>query len=197
MVENYSGNGNIAVIDVAESLSTKTSNLRHPSLETEFQRYLEERAYLPDSENLLHQIMPHLKTLGFQVPLYCPEKILTRNSVKPLTFGDGRKSALIGKIDVIFRHKSKTYVGEIKDYNPMADSFWYATKALAYCEYYKWQVDNKRFYPAVIIPKGSVRLEHQLVANRLGIKIFLFKRENCKFYMKPLDSRPHWKQEPF
>lgn len=198
MEESYSGNANTVVIPVEQEISTNGSKKKPPSLETQLQHYLEDRAYQPNSEKLLHEVMPHLKILGFQIPLYCPERILTRNSTQKLTFADGRTTAVIGKIDVLFQHKSRVYVGEIKDYNPMADSFWYASKALAYCEYYKWQTDKKGYHPAVIIPKESIRLEHQIVAGKLGIRIFLFKKDiNGKFLMKAVDNRPHWKQEPF
>lgn len=159
------------------------------SLETEFQSYL--RRCATDNPEKLFHVMKHMRIEGLEVPLYSPMSLITRE-VDPLNKKSRRQS--IGRIDIIFRYKHTTYVGEIKDYDPIRESFWYATKALAYCEYLKWQTDNHSYKPAVIIPSKSLRLEHQIVAGRLDIHIFIFDKSEDGFTMRMMDDRPYWQQ---
>lgn len=159
------------------------------SLETEFQRFL--RDCIENDPKRLNSVLRHLHIEGLEIPLSEPMSLITRE-VDP--FSKSRSSKNIGRIDIVFRYRKFTYVGEIKDYDPIQNSFWYATKALAYCEYLKWQSDNSKYKPAVIVPKGSIRLEHQIVANRLGIAIFLFEKVIGGFTMRLIDDRPYWQQ---
>lgn len=193
--ENSSGNGN-TVVPTAEHEITTSDSKRKQSQETEFEHFLQDAAYCAHPVPRLNKILPNLKIHGFQIPLFSAEAVLTRGAERPKKWFFTKTP--IGRIDVLMTYKNRTYVAEIKDYNPGAESFWYATKAAAYCEYYKWQTDKKGYHPAVIIPKESIRLEHQVVAGRLGIKIFLFKKDiNGEFKMKLLNEKPHWKQDDF
>ena len=140
-----------------------------------------------------------------EVPLLSPNNILTQESEFNFNLPEIGKN-VIGKIDCIFRYHSVNYVVEIKDVSPGEKSFWEASKALCYCEYYKWQIANNAFKPAILIPESSLRLEHQIVAGRLKISIFVFKKvfvhkigdkiiKRFLFKSRLVGDTPHWKQE--
>lgn len=78
--------------------------------------------------------------------------------------------AHIGRIDVILKYRGIYYVCEIK-YKSDKTDFWDAMKVLGYCEYFKWQTSQRRVRPAIIIPQERIRLEHKIIAGRLGITL--------------------------
>jgi hypothetical protein len=163
------------------------------SQETALQRRLTE--LFDTKEGKADCIMPRMAIVGVEYPLLSPNEVITRGTDLHLP-GRSNKTN-IGRVDVIFRYGRTYYVAEIKDKNGKdPSSFWYATKALAYCEYLKWQTDSNDYRPAVIIPADSLRLEHQIVSGKLGLTIFLFKRVNGDFKMRPIDDRPYWQQQP-
>lgn len=172
-------------------MSNDKQRLRYTSTgeETKLQTYLN-RAFKGDS-NI--NFPKSFTIIGTNVTLRPPSYVLTRGIDS--TFHEKNGVGRIGAIDVILRYRQKNYVTEIKDLVPIGDSFWYATKALAYCEYYKWQTDDRSYRPAVLIPHNALRLEHQIVANNLDLKIFLFKKNGDDYTIKTIDDRPHWRQE--
>lgn len=162
------------------------------SLETKLQKQIDK---LVNEEDKAKITFPrYLKVINTQVLLFSAVHILTKNS----DFGLPEKvtgTGIIGKIDCVFRYRATNYICEIKDNNKKNMSFWYATKALAYCEYYKWQVDDTSFKPAVLVPLSSLRLEHQLVAGKLGIAVFVFSMDSDGWFtIKPVSDIPYWKQ---
>lgn len=108
-------------------------------------------------------------------------------------FGEKEKMGL-GRIDLVFRYKRDTYCAEIKYRKCENNDFWDALKIIGYTEYYKWQTDNKDYLPAIIMPKESIKLEHQIVAGRCDIRIFLIYKDGDNYKLKMLDDRPYWKQ---
>lgn len=158
------------------------------SRETEFHSWIKE-CVENNKTSELNKMLKHIHIEGLEVPLSDPMSVMTRDMDMTK-----RNPKNIGRIDIVFRYKQTSYVAEIKDYDPGQSSFWYAAKALCYCEYLKWQTDSDRFKPAVIIPADSIRLEHQIVAGRLGLAIFLFNKVDDGFRMRMIDDRPWWKQ---
>lgn len=140
-------------------------------------------------------IMAGMKIQGLEIPLYSAAAVLTRDTRFKIPESQESRNNVIGRIDVIFTYKGKTYVSEIKDYDSEAGGFWYASKCLCYCEYFKWQRDDKKFFPAVIICQDSLRLEHQVVSSRLGITIFTFKNTPKGYVMQRVGDEPYWKQK--
>lgn len=160
------------------------------SLETELQKTL--REVHKNQGRGADEILKRMKIIGVEVPLVSPIEIITQGT--GLTLPERNSKTNIGRIDVIFRYKQRNYIAEIKDYEPKNKSFWYATKSVAYCEYYKWQTEDTNYNPAVIIPISSLRLEHQIVAGRMGLSIFVFQKIQGQFKLKLVDDEPHWKQ---
>lgn len=119
----------------------------------------------------------------------------TLGNASSIIRGDIRKSkdkeskvygaSVIGRIDVIFKYRRKTYIGEIK-YMKNRSDFWEAMKVIGYCEYYKWQTENTDVFPAVLIPIESIQLEHQIVANKLKIKIFAIEKTDNGYIVKDI-----------
>lgn len=97
----------------------------------------------------------------------------------------------IGRIDAVFKKGSKKYIGEIK-YQLSPSDFWDATKILAYYEYYKWQLFYKeqdyKLHPCVLIPKDSIRLEHQITAGLLNIEIFAIVESGNSYTIETTDN---------
>lgn len=99
----------------------------------------------------------------------------------------------VGRIDVIFRYKKEVYIGEIKYYDFSSYEFWDALKVVGYCAYYNWMYKTKH-KPAVLMPAGKVKLEHQVVASRLKVQIFTIEKIGMTYKVHLLDDRPYWKQ---
>lgn len=82
---------------------------------------------------------------------------------------------VIGRIDVLFRHKGHLHAGEIKWASERKD-FWDALKILGYCTYYNWQNEtwggHDIAYPAILIPKKHIKLQHQITANKLKVDLY-------------------------
>lgn len=140
-------------------------------------------------------ILPrYLSVLATEEPLFSAVQVITKDTSFSLP-EKTNTNGVIGRIDVLFKYRSTNYVCEIKDGDSEGHSFWYATKALAYCEYYKWQTDNTHFRPAVIVPLQNLKLEHQLISGKLDIKLFVFTlRDDGFFIIKEVSDLPHWKQ---
>ena len=162
------------------------------SIETKVQNEINK--LITDPMNSKAVLPRHMTLIGTQIPLYSAVQILTKDSGFTLPEGIS-PSGIIGKIDVMFRYRATNYICEIKDCYKDTGSFWYATKALAYTEYYKWQIDSNDYKPAVLIPLQGLKLEHQLIAGRLDIKMFVFLvASNGTINIKPVDDTPYWKQ---
>ena len=107
------------------------------------------------------------RLIDTEIPLHSPLKIFKADT----------KCAKyhIGRIDVLFAKGYRKYLGEIKYANSSSD-FWDATKIIAYYNYYKWQFqglyDIGKLNPCVLMPKKSLKIEHQITAGLLGIDIF-------------------------
>lgn len=157
-------------------------------VQKEFNKYLKD----PVKSRLI--LPQRLTVIEVEKRLYSAVKILTQGT--EFSLPEAIKSqGLIGRIDVVFRHKSENYVCEIKDCSKETSNFWYATKALAYTEYLKWQTGDNDYKPAVLIPQESLKLENQLVASRLKLKIYVYKIQNDGFIkVKEVKDEPHWKQ---
>lgn len=162
------------------------------STETKVQREFDK--LITDALKSKINVPRFFSVIGTQIPLYSAVQVLTKDT--SLTFPEKpTTSGIIGRIDVIFKYKSTNYICEIKDCFKESGSFWYATKALAYTEYYKWQVESNDFKPAVLIPLKGLKLEHQLIAGRLDIKLFIYSiQSDGMINIKPVDDTPYWKQ---
>ena len=105
---------------------------------------------------------------------------LSGNSIK-----EGRT---IGKIDVLFKHRSILYCGEIKWTLPRSD-FWSAMKVLGYCSYYNWQNEiwegSDPARPAILIPIKHIKLEHKIISNKLKIALFgIIEGKNDDYFLE-------------
>jgi Holliday junction resolvase-like predicted endonuclease len=144
-------------------------------------------------------ISDNVKYIDHEVKLFPALKILTqdirRDVIDPDTDMIVEGDIMgFGRIDLVVRHKCKTYCVEIKYRHNNSSDFWESLKIVGYTEYYKWQMNNNSFLPAIIIPKENLRLEHQIVAGRCGITIFTVEEKDNKYYLKVIDDRPYWKQ---
>lgn len=150
------------------------------------------KQYIKPDEMIFHDWLRKNKIKRFE---FLHHEYPLGNASKLLE-GDTRKSKLndsriygagvIGRIDVIFKYNKKTYIGEIKYMKALSD-FWEAMKVIGYCEYYKWQTGTSNVFPAVLIPIESVKLEHQIVANKLKIKIFVIEKLNNGYLVKDMN----------
>lgn len=123
-----------------------------------------------------------IKILESEYKLYRAEKVLSREYEE---FQHESCKGIIGRIDIIFRYGTKTYIAEIKNLRENG-SFWYATKAMAYKEYYMFQTGkrNRNIVPAVIIPESHLKIEHRIVAGSLGIEIFSYNKTDSGYKMR-------------
>lgn len=113
-----------------------------------------------------------------EFPLYRAMDLLKRDFYER----DGGVLALVprgrmcGRIDVLFRYRSKLYAGEIKYSQRLPVDFWDATKIIAYTAWYNYQAELlgllDKASPAVLVPKHGLNLEHKIVANKIKLKIF-------------------------
>jgi hypothetical protein len=100
---------------------------------------------------------------------------LFKREINLINNNGGGIGKIIGKIDLLFKFKKKLYCGEIKWTIPRND-FWSALKVVGYCAYYNWQNETwggfDAGFPAILIPKKHIKLEHKIVANNLKIALF-------------------------
>jgi hypothetical protein len=147
--------------------------------EVEFQRYFKKvwsinNIYLEETEKTLKN----------------PYDLLTRD------FRDGEdfslrkitSKKLIGRIDIVCRFRGVRYAGEIKYFSSRND-FWHSTKIIAYTAYLNWQNETEgvigKVKPAIFIPKHHVRLEHKIISNKIGVKLFqIIKKENGTYWIE-------------
>jgi len=100
---------------------------------------------------------------------------------------------VIGKIDVIFRHRGSVYVAEIKNIpnGKRQSSLWEATKILAYAKYLEFQLGKKKlmgkkYKPAIIIPQKEATTEARIVTGSLGITLFGYKKLGDSYKMEEI-----------
>jgi len=118
------------------------------------------------------KIISGCKILTTEFRLYEPYSLF-KSEIRGIY--DKSVKEVIGKIDVIFKYRQRTYTGEIKWTIPRND-FWDAMKIIGYNIYYNWQNETwggfGRAYPAILIPIKHIKLEHKIVANKLKISLF-------------------------
>lgn len=119
--------------------------------------------------------------IGTEFVLLGAKKLLERGSYE--LDSTTSRGYPIGRIDLIIKYKNTTYITEIKYTNSSYD-FWSATKVLAYTEYYKWQTENKTVKPAIMMPMDSIKLEHNIVAGKLKIKLFGIEKTGNAYNIK-------------
>ena len=141
-----------------------------------------------DFEKDADSILDRAVFLERETPLFKAMEILKREFYED-GFGNRNNYGknVVGRIDLIFRWKSKEYAAEVK-YIPFKGNgdFWDALKILGYCELYKWEY-KKMIHPAIIIPIDKIKLEHKIVANKLKIGLFGIKKEKHQFKMIPIN----------
>ena len=103
------------------------------------------------------------------------------------------RSQVIGRIDVLFRYRTRLYAGEIKFQPYEGHDFWDALKIIGYCSYYNWQIgldpNREIAHPAILMPMNRIKLEHKIVSGQNEIALFgIVKNESC-YHMK-LIQRP-------
>ena len=97
-----------------------------------------------------------------------------------------KRMRAVGRIDLVFTHKSKRYCCEIK-YSRMGNTdFWDALKVMGYAAYYSW-VMNRNYEPAIMCPAKALKLEHYLIANSLGIKLFGITKVRKDYVVGPAE----------
>ncbi len=164
--------------------------MRKTSLEADFQKF-----FIKDSDAVLKRC----EYISHEYTLYSAYHIITRDFQESKLYNykniNRRGNNSVGRIDLIFIYREIKYIAEIKYLSYRTSDFWDAMKILGYVELYKFQTDDKsRIKPAIIIPADKIKLEHQLIAGKLGITIFLIHKEEDTFTMKKLEDTPHWKQ---
>lgn len=137
-----------------------------------------------------------LEVLRSEVPLIGALEYLQRDVYEDLAAGNTLPASCVGRIDLVMKYRGKVYVTEIKYRAPdnRSSDFWDALKVVGYCAYYKWQYEVKGARPAIIMPRGSVKLEHQVIAGSLGLQIFGAFTSNGVLKLKPILDTPIWKQ---
>lgn len=138
--------------------------------------------------------LPKCTYVGNEIPIYPASTIITRDFHEAIFSGEKISIRPVGRIDLIFYYRGIKYGAEIKYYPFGSSEFWDALKIIGYIELYKFQTDNNHIKPAIMLPSNKIRLEHQLVAGKLGITLFLITGVGDNFFLKMLDDRPHWKQ---
>ena len=119
-----------------------------------------------------------------EVCLYPATEIL-----KKVFYEEGyERKRYIGRIDLIFRWHSQTWIAEVK-YYPFDGNgdFWAALKVVGYTELYKWEYNNEDIRSAIMMPFDKVKLEHKLVANKLKIGLFGILEKDKKFIVRPMN----------
>jgi len=126
-----------------------------------------------------------------EVCLYAPSSLLSRDFYSFENIKKERKEKYIGRIDLLFNYKEILYCGEIK-YQPFAGSdFWDALKIIGYTSYYKWQQEcfGEEIYPksAIFMPFKRIKMEHKILAGRLGIIIFGIEKTEEGYKVIPVN----------
>jgi hypothetical protein len=100
-----------------------------------------------------------------------------------------KKIPQIARIDLLILWRSRYYAVEIK-YTPFTISdFWDALKIIGYTEYLNWQEEPvKKFAPAIMMPKNKIKLENQIVANKLNITLFGIEYINNDYEITQIDD---------
>jgi len=95
----------------------------------------------------------------------------------------------IGRIDVVFRFRSKEYCGEIKYYPYSSGEFWDAIKVVGYTTYYNMCKKQEKFYhPAILMPMDKITVENMMIANKLKIAIFGITVSGDGYKMRLVDD---------
>jgi hypothetical protein len=146
------------------------------------EQIIEQRTYKGDGETHLQRLIRDyhengnrkeielplmLKVVDMEFRLIKAETLVTNTVV-------GHNDTCVGRIDVIFKMNRCKYITEIK--SKSGGNFWPSTKAIAYCAYYKWQTNEKRCFPAVLLEKQSVGLTEAIIAQKLGLTIFVHEK---------------------
>ena len=152
--------------------------MAHRDLEKQFHSFLIKN---PDTKPI------HL--VKSEARLYAPYYLFERNFRDDFSDSVEKKEkagSVIGKIDIVFKYRQTLYAGEIKYFDSRND-FWAAMKVVAYTTYFNWQNETLGSFdichPAILIPKGSIRLEHQLICNKLRIVLFSIIRNGDRFVL--------------
>ena len=142
-------------------------------------------------------VLKSSRYITHEAPLFKISDILSNTTSYDIDLKDSmettREKMGIGRIDLIFQHKSKRYCAEIKYRKCDNNDFWDAVKIIAYTEYYKWQTDDNDYLPAIILPSESLTNEHQIAAGRCGIALFVVDKKEDGYSMKLVDGKPSWK----
>lgn len=144
-------------------------------------------------------ILKDSEFLGKEIALLPAYHLLFRDTYEDIIFGENKflKKSHIGRIDLKFKYKSTVFLAEIKYEKLKNSDFWDALKIIGYTAYYKWQFNDSHVKPAIIMPAKKIKLEHQVVASRLGLSIFGVKENKGFFHMFKLSDEPYWKQKQF
>lgn len=163
-------------------------------LEKEFNNYLYNKGRISVLSGTRKQTITLIKR---EVILFEPYSLFSRDFDENLnTFFATKRGAksIIGKIDLLFRHNSKLYCGEIKfrkKYRKASmNDFYDATKVLAYTEYYNWQNETWGGFdpaePAILIPKYNITLATKIMANRLRVRLYAIIKDDNGFVLELL-----------
>lgn len=152
-------------------------------LEKQFHTYLLENP---------SKVLKGLTVIDDECCLYRPGVLLTRELYSFENIGKKQRGKHFGRIDVIFRYKSTDYCGEIKYEPHYNDDFWDAMKILGYTTYYRWQLEcnggESHHKPAILMPLNRIKLQHKIIAGRLGIALFGIVKEGENFTMCPMNE---------
>ncbi|MEK6880726.1 MAG: hypothetical protein AABY22_14000 [Nanoarchaeota archaeon] len=142
------------------------------SLERDFQNWL-----IKNQPVKLKNIKGKISVLFSEYRLIKPMFILAQNDMR----FENIISKTIGKIDLIIRFRGKNYASEIKYMPFAAENFWGALKCMAYSVYYNWQRDLEnveKVNPAMFLPLKIIKLEHKIIAGKLGIILFGIEKKD-------------------
>lgn len=161
-------------------------------LESEFNNYIYNKGKISVLNNTRKQTITLIKR---EVALFEPYSLFSRDFDEDLNiFFTTKKGAasVIGRIDLLFRHNSKLFCGEIKyrkkrNKTSMND-FYDATKILAYTEYYNWQNETWGGFdpaePAILIPEYNITLATKIMANRLRVRLYAIIKNDKDFLLE-------------
>lgn len=126
--------------------------------------------------------------LKWEQSIYGAYEMLSRE-VQELLLFEPEKARVkpVGRIDLIFRHKSTTFCVELKLIDYSTSNFWDSLKILGYTALYNWQ-HKTNHKPAIVIPRKKVKLEHHIIANKLKFTIFGITKRNEEYIIKIVEA---------
>lgn len=154
---------------------------KNDTKELDFQKY-----FIANTDSVLKRA----QFIGKEYSLYPTITLLKREFYQRDVYGnriaEGRP---FGRIDLLFRYKSKNYACEIKYRKSGTGELFDALKVLGYATYYNYQAETTgsdfRVKPAIMMPNNHIKLEHVIICTRLDITLFGIEENDGEYKLIP------------